>query len=80
MEKLYSMLQEIRAINDAYGISNDKIDKLEEEIKTDESLVYMLEEMFEDVKPVINTRMGGSEYQNELVEVLQDICNIKAKQ
>ena len=32
MEKLYSILQEIRAINDAYGISNDKIDKLEEEM------------------------------------------------
>ena len=52
--------------------------KKEKGIKTDESLVYMLEEMFEDVKPVINTQMGGSEYQNELVEVLQDICNIKA--
>ena len=51
--------------------------KKENGIKTDESLVYMLEEMFEDVEPVIDMQMGGSEYQNQLTDILEQIFDIK---
>ncbi len=45
-------------------------------IKTDPSLVPMLEELFEGVEPAFNRAPGGSEYQTELVKMLEENCQI----
>lgn len=50
--------------------------KREKGIKTDESIVDMLTEMFADVQPVISRQSGGSSYTEELTEILQTICEI----
>lgn len=50
--------------------------KREKGIKTDESIVDMLTEMFADVQPVINRQSGGSSYTEELTGILQTICDI----
>ena len=48
--------------------------KKEKGIKTDESIVDMLHELFSGIEPVINKSAGGSEYRNELISVIQKIC------
>ena len=45
--------------------------KQEKGITTDSSIVDMLQEIFENVNPVINKIAGGSEYRSELVEILK---------
>ena len=37
----------------------------------------MLQNIFEGIKPVINKTAGGSEYSNELLKVIKDLCNVK---
>lgn len=46
-------------------------------IKTDDSIVEMLSSMFEGIEPVINKSAGGSEYKNELLDVMQSCFDIK---
>ena len=51
--------------------------KREKGIRTDKSVVDMLQNIFEGIKPVINKTAGGSEYSNELLKVIKDLCNVK---
>ena len=51
--------------------------KKEKGIKTDRSVVDMLQDLFEGIQPVINKRAGGTEYKNELLDVIQDACKIR---
>lgn len=51
--------------------------KKEKGIQTDKSLVNMLMDIFEDIQPVINKSIGGTEYKNELIEVIKQACDIK---
>lgn len=46
-------------------------------IKTDESILQMLESSFYDITPVINTQPGGSEYHEELLRSLMELCTIQ---
>lgn len=48
-------------------------------IKTDRSIVDMLQTVFEDVEPVIQRRAGGSEYKDELLQVIMESCTVKAE-
>ncbi len=50
--------------------------KKEKGIQTDASMVDMLQEMFSGIEPVINKSMGGSEYRNELMDVLMEVCQV----
>ena len=43
-------------------------------IKTDSSVVDLFQEMFADVEPVINRSAGGSEYKDELVGIIKELC------
>lgn len=51
--------------------------KRENGIQTDPSLADMLKEIFEKIDPVINRLAGGVEYQEELVEVIKEFCEVK---
>lgn len=51
--------------------------KRENGIQTDPSLADMLKEIFEKIDPVINRLAGGVEYQEELVEVIKEFCDVK---
>lgn len=51
--------------------------KREKGIRTDPSVVDMLQTMFEGIEPVISREAGGSEYHNELLEVIREFCNVK---
>lgn len=53
--------------------------KKEKGIETDNSVVDMLQNMFEGVEPIINKCAGGSEYRNELVDVIMEVCNVKSE-
>lgn len=46
-------------------------------IKTDSSVVDMLQNMFDGIDPVINKSVGGSEYRNELLDVIMANCDVK---
>ena len=46
-------------------------------IQTDNSVVEMLQNMFEGIEPVINKSPGGSDYKNELLDVILDVCDVK---
>lgn len=52
--------------------------KREKGIQTDPSMVDMLQSVFEGIKPVINKHAGGSEYRDELLEVIKSFCEIKS--
>ncbi|MCC8151738.1 MAG: dynamin family protein [Lachnospiraceae bacterium] len=45
-------------------------------IRTDKSLVDMLQNLFEGIEPVITKKPGGSEYQGELVRVIREACMV----
>lgn len=45
-------------------------------IKTDNSIVELFESVFEDVNPVINKAVGGSQYRDELVNVIVENCTV----
>ncbi len=46
-------------------------------IKTDPTIIDMLDNIFDGIKPVINEHAGGIEYRDELLSVLKANCNIK---
>lgn len=46
-------------------------------IQTDDTVVDMLQNMFDGVEPVINRTVGGSEYREELLNVIKSTCDIK---
>ena len=50
--------------------------KKEKGIQTDSSVVDMLQGIFEGIDPVINKSAGGSEYRNELLDIIMDACNV----
>lgn len=51
--------------------------KQENGIQTDPSLTTMLQEIFEEMNPVINRQAGGTEYHTELAEVITEFCNVE---
>lgn len=51
--------------------------KKQKGIQTDSTVVDMLQNMFEGIEPVINKRAGGSEYKNELLDVIMTVCDVK---
>jgi GTP-binding protein EngB required for normal cell division len=53
--------------------------KKENGIKTDSSVVDMLQDVFDGIEPVINKSVVGSEYRNELIDVIMETCNVNAK-
>ena len=50
--------------------------KKEKGIKTDSSMIDMLQNMFDDVEPVINKAAGGSEYREELINIIKNACSV----
>lgn len=54
--------------------------KKQKGIKTDNTVVDMLQNMFEGIKPVINKSAGGSEYKNELLDVIMQTCDVKPEE
>lgn len=62
--------------------AKDPLDILEEyikihKIKTDDSLVDMLQETFEGIEPVITKDIGGSDYDETIFSMLKTACNIR---
>ena len=51
--------------------------KREKGLRTDKSVADMLQNIFEVITPVINKTAGGSEYSDELLKVIKDLCNVK---
>lgn len=51
--------------------------KKQKGIKTDSSIVDMLQNMFDGIRPVINENAGGSGYKEELLEIIKNHCNVK---
>ena len=51
--------------------------KKQKGIQTDSTVVDMLQSMFEGIEPVINGSAGGSEYKNELLDVIMTVCDVK---
>lgn len=45
-------------------------------LKTDDTMVEMLQHIFEDMVPMINKMPGGSEYRNELLDIVTEACNV----
>lgn len=54
--------------------------KKEKGIQTDTSVVDMLQNIFADIEPVINKHAGGSEYRDELLDVIKEFCDLKASE
>lgn len=50
--------------------------KKEKGIQTDSSIVDMLQSVFAGVEPVINKHAGGSEYRDELLDVIKELCDV----
>lgn len=48
--------------------------KKEKGIQTDASIVDMLQDMFAGIEPVINRAAGGSEYREELIDIMKETC------
>ena len=46
-------------------------------IKTDKTIVNMFIDMFDGIEPVINKNAGGSDYTNEIINIIKTNCNIK---
>lgn len=51
--------------------------KREKGIQTDPALVDLLQSTFAGIEPVINKHAGGSEYRDELLDVIKRLCNVK---
>lgn len=51
--------------------------KKEKGIKTNESVVDMLQNMFAGIEPKINQTAGGSEYREDLINIIKDACNVR---
>lgn len=50
--------------------------KKQKGIKTDKTMVDMLQNTFEGIEPVINKSVGGSEYKNELLDIIVNVCSV----
>lgn len=50
--------------------------KKEKGIRTDSSVVDMLQNMFAGIEPVINKAAGGSEYRDELIDIIKEACSV----
>lgn len=53
--------------------------KKQKGIKTDSSVADMLQNIFEGIEPVINKSAGGSEYKEELIDIIKESCSIDAE-
>ena len=53
--------------------------KKQKGIQTDDSIVDMLQNMFSGINPVINKTAGGSEYKEELIDIIKETCSVKAE-
>ena len=51
--------------------------KKEKNIQTDPSIGDMLQNIFEGIEPVISKRPGGSEYRDELLDIILEGCKVK---
>lgn len=51
--------------------------KKEKGIQTDTSIVDMLQSVFEGIEPVISKHAGGSEYRDELLDVIKELCDVQ---
>lgn len=51
--------------------------KKQKGIQTDSTVMDMLQGIFEGIEPVINKSAGGSEYRNELLDVIMTVCDVK---
>ena len=51
--------------------------KREKGIKTDDSIIDMLKNIFANIDPVITKRAGGSEYSEELGKIIRKYCHVK---
>jgi len=49
-------------------------------LKTDTSVLDMLQHIFDGIEPIINKAEGGSEYKNELLSIINDVCNLKPEE
>ena len=58
MDKLYSMLSEIKEINEAYGISNEKITELEGKMENSKVCVPVIGKFSSGKSALINTILG----------------------
>lgn len=54
--------------------------KREKGIRTDTSIVNMLQSVFAGIKPVISRQAGGSQYRNELLDVIKEVCDVKSSE
>ncbi|EOS26285.1 hypothetical protein C806_01020 [Lachnospiraceae bacterium 3-1] len=54
--------------------------KKEKNIQTDPSIGDMLQSVFEGIEPVIHKRPGGSEYKDELLDVILAACNVETEE
>lgn len=54
--------------------------KKEKNIQTDPSIGDMLQSVFEGIEPVINKRPGGSEYRDELLDVILAACSVETEE
>ena len=50
--------------------------KKQKGIQTDKSVIDMLQGIFHGIEPIINKCAGGSEYKNELLDVIMSVCDI----
>lgn len=53
--------------------------KKQKGIKTDSSVADMLQNIFEGIESVINKSAGGSEYKEELIDIIKESCSINAE-
>ena len=54
--------------------------KKEKGIQTDPSVADMLQSVFAGMEPVINKHAGGSEYRDELLNVMKELCDVQAEE
>lgn len=66
-----------KKIKSPIDIINDY--KKEKGIKTDQTIIELLHNTFSDIKPVLNKLPGGSEYHNELIDIIKNNCNVNSK-
>lgn len=52
--------------------------KKENGIQTDQNMVDILQNIFEGIEPVINKVSGGSEYIEEMIDIIKETCNVES--
>ena len=53
---------------------------MEKGIQTDTYIVDMLQSVFAGIEPVINKHAGGSEYRDELLDVIKELCDVQPEE